>query len=303
MRISRRSASVSASDATVLVTGAAGFLGRSLAELLSRGGAGKLVPVDRLAGTKAAGLPCLRCDLADYAQVKKMLRSAAPSRIYHLAGVFAGGYEENYNGNFLPAKHILDAVLETGLKCRVLLVGSAAEYGEPEKNPVPETAPLRPVSFYGFTKVMQTRLGEFYARAYGADVVIARPFNLTGPGVSEKLFPGRVQSQIERYLDGKVNKIRVGRLDASRDYISADEAASALALVMDKGRTGETYNIGSGRPMRISAFLKKLLSAKGVPFSAVEPASVEVNNTRGVPVVYADVRKLHALRRSAARAA
>ncbi|MDD2806174.1 MAG: NAD-dependent epimerase/dehydratase family protein [Elusimicrobiales bacterium] len=277
----------------MLVTGAAGFLGRALAGLLRDSG-GSPVLTDLRAGV-VDGLPCRACDLTNPKAVKRLLAAAAPSEIYHLAGVFSGDYGVNYRGNFLPAKNLLDAVRELGLKCRVLLVGSAAEYGAPAKNPVPETAPLRPVNFYGFAKTLQTRLCEFVHRVYGADIVVARVFNLTGPGLSEALFPGRVARQLDAYKRGETKKITVGRLDSWRDYLPAGEAAAALQTVMARGRAGEVYNVGSGRPVRMRTLLRNLLAGAGVPFSAVESLPGKAGRL-DVDRIYADTRKFNALK-------
>jgi len=276
------------------VTGAAGFFGRCLAQLLRSAGK-KLVLVDRLSGAETAAGKCIYCDLGNRARTRKLLRDSAPSEIYHLAGVFSADYAGNYKGNFLPAKNILDSVLALKLKCRVLLVGSAAEYGAPLKNPVAETAPLTPVTYYGFAKMLQTRLGEFYHRVYGADIVTARVFNLAGPGVSDTLFPGRVSRQIEAYKRGETSCIKVGRLDSWRDYLMVQEAAAALRVVMDHGRTGEVYNVGSGVPLRMGTLLARMLGEAGVPLSAVESAP-QGGMRPDVYRIYADIAKLLALK-------
>ena len=288
MTISKRSEKPSASERGVFITGGQGFLGRALAAALGAGGEWNVVQAD-LAGSG------VKCDLLDQAAVLKLLGWFRPWKIYHLAGLFSGGYEENYKLNFLAAKNILDAVRELKLPCRVLLTGSAAEYGFPDKNPVPETAPLCPVTPYGFTKMLQTRLGEFYSRAYGLDIVTARIFNLTGPGISEALFPGRVSRQIEDFKSGKARRIKVGRLDAYRDYLPVGEAAAALRLVMDRGAAGGVYNVGSGRPVRMKALLARLLAEAGVPYSAVE-AAPQCAGSPGVNKIYADITRLKKLK-------
>ena len=292
MRTLNRSARRSASK-RVLVTGAAGFFGRALAAELRQ--AGSKPTLSDLRPGAVGGLPCRRCDLTDYSAVKRLLRAAAPVEIYHLAGVFSGDYSANYLGNFLPSKNILEAVRELGLECRVLLVGSAAEYGAPQRNPVPETAPLRPVNFYGFAKTQQTRLAEYYNRVYGSDIVVARVFNLTGPGVSEALFPGRVARQIEDYKKRKAAKITVGRLDSRRDYMQVADAGAALVRVMAAGAPGEVYNVGSGRPVRMRTLLGRMLKAAGVPFSAVKSVPGKAGRL-DVDCIYADINKLNALK-------
>ncbi|MCX5792243.1 MAG: NAD-dependent epimerase/dehydratase family protein [Elusimicrobia bacterium] len=296
MKISKRSARTSASERAVLITGGRGFIGRALAACLRAGGEKNVAQADLAAG---AGV---HCDFLDKAAVLRLVARLRPRRIYHLIGMFSGGYDENYKVNFLAAKNILDAVREQVPDCRVLLTGSAAEYGFPAKNPVKETDPLLPVTPYGFTKMLQTRLGEFYARAYGLDVVVARVFNLTGPGVTEALFPGRVNGQIEAYKRGATDRIKVGRLDSFRDYLTVSEAAAALRLVMDRGEPGGIYNVGSGRPVRMKALLARLLAEAGVPYSAVDSAPPPAGKP-DVDKIYADISRLKRLRRAAARAA
>ncbi len=289
MKTSRRSGKPSASEEKILITGGGGFIGRALAAHLRAGGKKNVVQADLAAG---AGV---RCDFSDRTKVLKLLAGLKPRKIYHLIGVFTGGYEENYKVNFLSAKNILDAVLELKLPCRVLLVGSAAEYGLPGKNPVAETDPLRPMTPYGFTKMLQSRLGEFYVRAYGLDVVVARVFNLAGQGISEALFPGRVNRQIKDFKRGRTSRIKVGRLDSYRDYLPVEEAAAAMALVMDRGAAGGIYNVGSGRPIRMKVLLKRLLAEAGIPFSAVESAPPPAGKP-DVDKIYADISRLNKLR-------
>lgn len=292
MKTSKRSGKRSGSEAPVLITGGCGFIGRALAAHLRAAGAKNVVQADLAAGSG------VKCDFSDKAGVRKFLARFKPRKIYHLIGVFTGGYEENYKVNFLAAKNILDAVLELELPCRVLLVGSAAEYGLKVENPVAETDPLYPVTPYGFTKMLQTRLGEFYARAHGLDVVVARVFNLAGQGISEALFPGRVNKQVEDYKRGKTSRIKVGRLDSYRDYLPVEEAAAALRLVMDRGARGEIYNVGSGRPIRMKALLARLLAEAGIPFSVVESAPPPPGKP-DVDKIYADILKLNKLRGAA----
>ncbi len=98
----------------------------------------------------------------------------------------------------------------------ILLIGSSAEYGVPETKSgyVSENHPLKPVSVYGFSKVFQTRLMNYFQRKPGIKIVMARVFNLDGDGISPLLFPGRVRTEIKNYLAKKTMSIQVGDLSA-----------------------------------------------------------------------------------------
>ena len=100
----------------------------------------------------------------------------------HLAGSFTNDYELDYAANVLSTKNILDALLSSECKARILLIGSAAEYGaiDEEENPIAETHPLKPISIYGLTKVLQTQLMDYYYRMHQINIVMARTFNILG---------------------------------------------------------------------------------------------------------------------------
>jgi GDP-4-dehydro-6-deoxy-D-mannose reductase len=177
----------------------------------------------------------------------------------------------------------------------VFLIGSAAEYGNVPDGPVAETASLRPVSIYGITKAMQTMLMEFYVRNYGLDIVMARTFNLFGDGCSPLLFPGRVCDQIARVRQGLQKKIQVRSLEASRDFLHVSEAVRAYVRIMEYGKTGEVYNVGSGRAVKMTEMMENLLMPECLSIKDVEISSEDVHAKSNVRCIYADTSKLDSL--------
>jgi GDP-4-dehydro-6-deoxy-D-mannose reductase len=226
-----------------------------------------------------------------------MLESVQPDIILHLAASFTGSLEDAYKVNVEPARQILEYVERNGCKVRVLLIGSAAEYGvvQPEENPISETHVLFPVSVYGVTKAWQTQLIGLYA-GRGIDVLCARIFNLLGPGLSDRLFAGRVQRQIEEVLAGQKTIIEVGSLAALRDYVSLDEAVRQLFNIVQYGVTGEIYHVGSGVPVAMRELLGRQLELHGLNQSIVRE-SPGFSNRQGydVPIIFADMKKTEAL--------
>lgn len=275
-----------AQSKTVMVTGATGALGRAVLARLARDARFRVVT----AGRQGCDL---RFDLRDAEQIRNAVASAQADWILHLAATFSGEFDEACTSNVDAARHLLDAVLASGRECRVVLIGSAAEYGvvQPEQNPVGEDRVLAPVSVYGTTKAWQTQLASLYA-ARGADVVVARIFNLEGPGLGERLFAGRLQRQIDDVLGGRKQSMEFGPLGAVRDYISTADAAEQLLAIASGAIAGGVYHVASGTPVRMRDLMLRRLAEHGIDPAIVQEAP-ELTNRSGydVPVIYADIRK------------
>ena len=275
---------------TTLVTGATGFTGRHM--------------LAHLRGRREAVIGTVRrptegfvtCDVTQRAEVLAVLAKHKPDEVFHCAGTFTNTWDPDFGTNALAAKHLLEGIAELGLPSRVLLIGSAAEYGWPEAGAVPETAPLRPVSVYGLTKVMQTQIMGFAHRQLKGDVVMARTFNLLGEGCSPALFPGRVQQQIAALKAGKTDCIQVGPLESRRDYLPVTEAAAAYDRILQRGVSGEVYNVGSGHATPLTEVLRGLLAPHGLDLDVVRIAPLPGPPRPNVETVYADISKLQRLR-------
>lgn len=275
----------------IVVLGSSGFTGRNLIHRLKKEQGIEVIGVDYLSDGREGSY---MCDLKDLEEVMKLLSKVKPDQIYNVAGSISNSYEECYASNVVITKNILDVMESIKLIGRVLLVGSAAEYGlvSADDLPVKETQTPNPVSIYGLTKVYQSVLMRTYRNLYDLDIVMVRPFNLIGEGISESLFPGRLQRSIEDLKSGKIERIKTGSLNARRDYIPIDDALVYYQLVMDKGVTGETYNVGSGRSVLLRDLLRGLLSKEGLDMSVVDEMPVQEKNKLDVPDIYGDISKL-----------
>jgi nucleoside-diphosphate-sugar epimerase len=281
---------------TILVTGASGGLGKVFLPLLRNYYSESVVGTSRAKATSDDYLPC---DLTDENAVSVLLKTVKPRLIFHLAASFTGQFSVDHQINTLSAKYIFDSILSENLTARVILFGSAAEYGAilPTDNPIPEAFPCRPVSVYGLTKSFQTDLAKFYVRAHKLDAVIARVFNLALPGLSDRLFYGRAESLIHAYKRGDITELKFGDLSSKRDYVSLQEASSQILAVAKHGVAGEIYNVGSGIAVDMRSILMRMLEAEGVPQCKVVEADSEAIGRRGydVPVIYADIKKVSTL--------
>jgi len=281
---------------SVLVTGATGPLGRAVISQMTELGGYSISAAAR--HTEKQPYLMIPCDVRDRERVEAALERAKPELVLHLAATTsANDLDEAYKMNVAPAQYILEFVLNRELATRVLLIGSAAEYGIvlPEENPISENRVLRPVSLYGVSKAWQTHLLGLY-RNRGVDVLCARIFNLWGPGISDRLFAGRLQNQIEDVLANRKTTIELGSLSAVRDYISVEEAATKLLSVATYGKSGEVYHIASGVPITMRDLTIRALNACGLDFSIVREAP-NLSNRVGydVPVIYANINKTNNL--------
>ena len=279
---------------TVLVTGARGGFARAFIPKLVESVRDDVLSVVRENVQQATDV---QCDLSDRGAVEQMIRNTRLKLIYHLAGSFAGNFETDVLVNAHSSKWIFDALLRSKLDCRVVVFGSAAEYGmvAEASNPVAETQALKPVSIYGLTKAMQTQISSYYASVQGVDVVVARGFNLAVKGLSQRLFYGRIVSLVDSYKNREIDKMTFGNLEAIRDYIELDGATAQIIAIANKGIKGEVYNVGSGIPVRMKDLLCRLLNENGIPLDSFESTPENIKSGIDVPMIYADISKVSKL--------
>lgn len=272
---------------TVLVTGATGALGRAVIARLQKGGNYHVFATSQHSQDKSG----FQLNVSDHEQLTAAIKNTRPDLVLHLAATFVNDFDEAYAINVEATRNLLDVIQQSGYRTRVLLIGSAAEYGvvQPEENPIREDHALNPVSIYGLTKAWQTQLAGLYA-SRGVDVLVARLFNLDGPGISERLFIGRLQKQIEEVLVGRKAIIELGPLTATRDYVSTDEAAEQLLAIAAHGELGRVYHVASGKPITMREILIRYLAIHRIDASIVHDTADLTNRTGyDVPVIYADI--------------
>ena len=281
---------------TILVTGANGALGKALMPLLRQYYSESIIGAGR---EKADSVDYVTCDFSNEDAIRSLIKTVRPRIIFHLAGSFSGLFEQDFNVNTLSAKRIFDNILTEKLTTRVVVFGSAAEYGAvlPSDNPISETYSCHPISVYGLTKNFQTAMAMFYAKTKSIDVVVARVFNLAILGLSQRLFYGRAEAMILSYKKGEIKQLEFGNLDSERDFIELYEAADQIFKIAECGISGEIYNVGSGVSKKPRSILMGMLEKEGVPLSCIVESGSEVIGRKGfdVPVIYADITKVSAL--------
>jgi GDP-4-dehydro-6-deoxy-D-mannose reductase len=195
--------------------------------------------------------------------------------------------------NVTCQSNVLDAVYAHCREARVLVAGSADEYGlvAPDEVPITERQPLRPNNPYAISKVAQDMMALQYYLGRGVSVVRVRPFNHTGPAQRPDFVASAFARQIalaELGLQEPV--IRVGNLDARRDFSDVRDVVRAHWLAATRGAPGEVYNIASGEDVRIRDLLDLLRGRARLPV-AVEPDADRMRPS-DVPILRGDATKL-----------
>lgn len=281
-----------------LIIGGAGFVGNYLVRHLLNLQHEVIVtkiPMEEARFERAA---VYDLDILDKDAVATLLEKTAPDLIFHLAAQSSVSMswknpQQTIDVNVKGSVNVLDGLRRIEKKTRILLVGSGEEYGQvfPEEIPVCESNPLRPGNIYAATKACQNMIGGIYAAAYGMDIVMVRAFNHIGPDQSPVFVAAdfcRQAALIEAGMQEPV--IKVGNLEAKRDFTDVRDVVHAYALLAERGHAGETYNIGSGHAVSIGDVLKLILkqSAADIQIEVDEKKLRPVD----VPVMEADIRKV-----------
>jgi nucleoside-diphosphate-sugar epimerase len=246
----------------LLILGASGFLGGHVWRQATLAGA-EVVTAGRapLPGSPAHH----RLDLAsgDPEPVAEIITSVAPDAVASCAGATAGAPDALAAANITGPYTLVRAMQLAGTRARLVHLGSAAEYGGAEPpDPLDESAPPRPGAVYGVTKLAGTRLVEL-GRAAGLDAVVLRVFNPVGAGAPDGSLPGRVAAQLRRALASGAD-VRLGPLDAVRDFVDArDVAAAVLAAAAAPALPNAVINVGSGTGVPARALVKELIAVAG----------------------------------------
>lgn len=250
----------------IWITGASGFVGRRLLPRLEEAGH-ELITTD------------LELDVSLADAVSSAVRRIRPGAVVHLAAESSvarslANPAACFRVNLLGARNLLRALAQHAPGARLLLVGSADQYGPrtPGTPPLRESDPLHPVSPYARSKTAAEQLGNL-AFERGLDVVRVRPFNHTGAGQTDVFVASSFARQLAEIEAGlREPAMRVGNLESIRDFLDVDDVVDAYLRLLDPAVPADIYNITSGRSLSIKHVLERLLEHTDVrPQIALDP--------------------------------
>ncbi len=267
----------------VLITGAGGMVGSTIADLLVPLGAEVTAVIRRHATGERRNLqhhldgarPRVRiaeADLRDSHGVTSLLAEAQPHVIFHQASESfvptsiaqpAHVTENNCVStvNVLEASRKVDCCEAIQLACSSEQLGFVAS---PEELPIRETAELRPTSTYAATKVFTEHIGRAYYYMYGTPTVLTRTFNQEGPRRPPQFFTGGVANQVAMIQKGKSDRLVIGNPDSVRDFTHITDSSVAQVLATEKCQRAEPYHICSGWGIRIGDYARLALRVGGL---------------------------------------
>lgn len=244
----------------VLVTGASGAIGTALLPHLDAAHLDvwtvDLRPLDRNQH--------LVVDLEDPGSVQSV-GEMRPDAVVHLAGALGSDVDQLFRANVLGTVNLL-SLLAQGT--RVIVTGSAAEYGEGQGTPLAETDSLRPVNPYGWSKVAQTTIASAIAERRSLELTVVRPFNIVSADLPATTALGNMLRQVRGNGDASSAVIRTGRLDIVRDYVPLEFVAHVLSTLVHEPESTGTFNICSGVGIKLGDILGAMGKALSVEIVA-----------------------------------
>jgi GDP-4-dehydro-6-deoxy-D-mannose reductase len=259
----------------ILITGITGFVGHHLAELFLTDKTYDVIGTYRSESSLDAfgemkdRIAFKKLDLMDAEAVAELIGLEKPDVVFHLAAQSSPAIsfknpKDTIVNNIVAQLNLFEAIKNNNLlETRIIVVTTGEMYGlvNPSDIPVDEETPLRPVSPYSVSKISQDYLALQYFLSLHLDIVRVRPFNHIGafqrPGFVVADFAKQI-AEIEKR--GNDTVMFVGNLEAKRDFTDVRDMVKAYKLVMEKGESGEVYNIGSGSSRKIADLLDTLLS-------------------------------------------
>ncbi len=255
-----------------LVTGAAGFAGSHLVEhLLAHeyeviATVGPKDSLTNLVGVEKK-VTIQPVDITDQKKLKELVDDHGPRWIFHLAAMASVGASFSdergvYEVNFLGTLNVLEAARGNNVLEKIVVVSSADAYGafRPRDKKLTESQPLNPISPYGVSKAAVEHLSQYHVRQFGLPIVIARPFNHTGPRQDDRFVIPSFCRQIALIESGKQGPIiRVGDLSAKRDLGDVRDVVAGYEALASRGVPGQAYHLSTGRAVTIKEALRQLL--------------------------------------------
>ncbi|MBV8117860.1 MAG: GDP-mannose 4,6-dehydratase [Candidatus Eremiobacteraeota bacterium] len=278
-----------------LVTGAGGFVGRFLVQRLRDQGH----DVFAAGGPREEGMPAV--DVLDPLAMHALFDLARPDAVFHLAAqafvpqaLRAPG--ETYAVNITGTANVLAAMREWCARAkqhvRLIFTSSGEVYGAVDASSLPlrETVAPNPGNPYAASKAAAEAIVRGEVRSFGVDAILTRAFNHIGPGQDTRFAVASFASQLAGIARGGDPVLHVGNLDSSRDFLDVRDVVEAYVQLAERGRSGETYNVCSGSPIRMREMLRMLIEIAHVPVHVRDDP--ERMRPSDVPVAYGDNTKL-----------
>ncbi|UYP48035.1 GDP-mannose 4,6-dehydratase [Candidatus Lokiarchaeum ossiferum] len=247
-----------------LITGSEGFVGPYLVSLLQRKDF-IVYGTDLVNEQRSTVDYYYRLDITDPVQINETLSKILPDIVFHLAGFSSASKSFQFpdichNVNVEGTRNLLDAIVQTQKEdIKIIVISSAEVYGDPQTIPISESHPISAKNPYGESRILQEELCLKYVKNYNLKINIARSFNHTGPNQTDTFVISSFAKQIVQIENKRLQSLKVGNLDAIRDFSDVRDVVNAYFELSQLRTYGGIYNICSGKGYSIKYLLQILI--------------------------------------------
>lgn len=286
---------------TSAIIGAAGFVGPYLINEIQNNINGNIIATKLEHETfKSDIAKVVNLDILNKENLYEFFSKYKPDFIFHLAAQSSVALSWENPGltidiNIKGAVNLLDTIREiNSYNPNILIIGSGEEYGFIDKESVPinEECNLKPGNIYAATKSCQNMIATIYAKAYNMNIVMTRSFNHFGPKQAPMFVIADFCKQVANIEKGQQEPIiKVGNLSSKRDFTDVRDVVAAYVKLIQSGKSGETYNVGSGKSYKIEELLNMIIG------QSTTSISVETDKNKfrpiDIPIIEADTKKIY----------
>ncbi|MFS0889005.1 NAD-dependent epimerase/dehydratase family protein [Peribacillus frigoritolerans] len=226
----------------LIITGASGFTGQHACAHFLKSGY-DITAVSRKRMNIEGSIHAECCDLINGNDVYNLIKRTKPKYLLHLAGQSHVGESwsepvSTLEANTMSTAYLIDAIRKESLDCKIVIVGSALQIDPSSISSIPHP--------YSLSKTIQVLIAQSWAFLYNMNIIIAKPSNLIGPGVSNGVCSIFAKKIAEMEKKGMEKVLEVENLEVQRDFLDVRDAVRAYDLLLTRGQPGETYDVASG---------------------------------------------------------
>lgn len=226
----------------LIITGASGFTGQHACAHFLKSGY-DITAISRKRMNIEGRIHAECCDLINGNDVYNLIKRTKPKYLLHLAGQSHVGESwsepvSTLEANTMSTAYLIDAIRKESPDCKIVIVGSALQIDPSSISSIPHP--------YSLSKTLQVLIAQSWAFLYNMNIMIAKPSNLIGPGVSNGVCSIFAKKISEMEKKGMEKVLEVENLEVQRDFLDVRDAVRAYDLLLTRGQSGETYDVASG---------------------------------------------------------
>ncbi len=247
----------------LLITGANGFTGQHACKHFTDLGYDIIATTRNKTLIGDKNVKIVQCELTNKNEVNVLIKKVKPDFLLHLAGQnhTANSWRDpisTLEANMLSTAYLIDAIRQEQPYCKMLIVGSALQF-----DPTNFSTLLHP---YSLSKTLQVQVAQAWQTLYKLNIVVAKPSNLIGPGPSNgviSIFASNIAEMEKKRLE---DVLTVNNLNTRRDFLDVRDAVCAYEIILNKGESGEVYEVNSGKSHSLGEIIQKYKKLTTVDF-------------------------------------